>query len=54
MSNEIEQQTQQPSDQSIAIFLQENDMDGLTDILVEALNNALSIMEGDIATETLH
>ncbi len=45
----------QPSDQSIALFLQENDMDGLTDILVEALFQALSIMDDDkVSMETLH
>ncbi|WP_180356049.1 hypothetical protein [Aliirhizobium smilacinae] len=54
MSKELDL-VNQPSDQSIALFLQENDMDGLTDILVEALFQALSIMDDDkAATETLH
>jgi len=44
----------QPSDQSISLFLQENDMDGLTDILVEALFQALSIMDEDVVYETIH
>lgn len=47
--------TNQPSDHSIALFLQENDMDGLTDILVEALFQALSIMDDEKPVmETLH
>ncbi|AYD01280.1 hypothetical protein [Neorhizobium sp. NCHU2750] len=46
--------TAQPSDQSIALFLQDNDMDGLTDILVEALFQALSIMDDETVYETVH
>lgn len=54
MSEELDH-VNQPSDQSIALFLQENDMDGLTDILVEALFQALSIMDDDKPVmETLH
>lgn len=53
MSKELDY-VSQPSDQSIALFLQENDVDGLTDILVEALFQALSIMDDDIVPETLH
>jgi hypothetical protein len=53
MSKELDHASQ-PSDQSIALFLQENDIDGLTDILVEALFQALSIMEDDIVLDTIH
>jgi hypothetical protein len=53
MSNEFDQ-LNQPSDQSIALYLQENDGDDLTDILVEALFNALRILEDDVLPGTLH
>jgi DNA-binding protein YbaB len=53
MSNEHEQ-LGQPSDQAIALFLQENDADRLTDILVEALNDALRILADELSPETLH
>ncbi len=54
MSKELDQMSQ-PSDQSIALFLQENDIDGLTDILVEALFQALTIMgDEEYVPETLH
>ncbi|WJH39968.1 hypothetical protein N7E02_25370 [Aliirhizobium terrae] len=54
MSNIIDTNTTQPSDQSIALFLQENEPDALTDILVEALTEALRILEDDLRAETLH
>jgi hypothetical protein len=53
MSEKIDQASQ-PSDQSISLFLQENDMDGLTNILVEALFQALDIMEDGDVFETIH
>ncbi|MBP2558768.1 hypothetical protein J2T08_003570 [Neorhizobium galegae] len=51
MSNET---THQPSEQSLALFLQDNDADKLTDILVEALYEAFRILEDEIRPETLH
>jgi hypothetical protein len=53
MSNNFDS-TNQPSDQSIALFLHENEPDALTDILVEALVEALRILEDDLRPETLH
>jgi len=54
MSNETEQTHQQPSDSAIALFLQDNDPDQLTDLLVAALDEAFRILEQDIRTETFH
>jgi hypothetical protein len=58
MSNTIDMNTNQPSDQSIALFLHDNDPDKLTDILVEALSEALRILEEDFCPapgiDTLH
>jgi hypothetical protein len=51
MSNEI---THQPSEQSLALFLQDNDADKLTDILVEALYEAFRILEDEVRPETFH
>ncbi|WP_202615387.1 hypothetical protein [Rhizobium deserti] len=53
MSIEIECASQ-PSEQAIAQFLHENDVDKLTDVLVQALYEALRIMEGDFTAETFH
>jgi hypothetical protein len=53
MSNEIEQ-ANQPSEQAIALFLQENDVDRLTDVLVEALYEALRILDDETAPATFH
>ncbi|CLQ43773.1 Uncharacterised protein [Mycobacterium tuberculosis] len=53
MSNE-HSNFNQPSEQAIALFLQENDGDKLTDILVEALYEAFRIMEDDLNPGTLH
>jgi hypothetical protein len=53
MSNEMDYMNQ-PSDQAIALFLQEGDCDKLTDLLVEALGDALRILEDDGMLETLH
>jgi len=44
----------QPSEQALALFLQENDGDKLTDILVEALYEAFRILEIEIRPETFH
>ena len=44
----------QPSEQSIALFLQDNDVEKLTDILVDALYEAFRILEEEITPETLH
>jgi DNA-binding protein YbaB len=53
MSIEIECASQ-PSEQAIAHFLQENDVDRLTDVLVQALYEALRIMDDDVSPETFH
>ncbi len=53
MSNEMDQ-LNQPSDQMIALYLQENDADRLTDILVDALFKAFRILEDDVVPELLH
>jgi hypothetical protein len=52
MSNEAN--THQPSEQSLALFLQDNDADKLTDILVEALYEAFRILEDEVRPETFH
>ena len=46
--------TADPSEQAIALFLQENDMDKLTDVLVNALSEAFRIMDDDTVSERLH
>jgi hypothetical protein len=53
MSKELEQSSQ-PSDQMIALYLQENDSERLTDILVDALFKALRILEDDVTPDVLH
>jgi hypothetical protein len=53
MSNIIEHSTD-PSEQAVALFLQENDMDKLTDALVEALYEAFRIMDDDTSPDRLH
>ncbi len=53
MSNEYSS-ISQPSEQSIALFLQENDGDQLTDLLVEALYEAFRILEDELKPDTLH
>ena len=53
MSNETTS-TNQPSEQLIALFLQENDADKLTDVLVEALYEALRTLEDEIRADTFH
>jgi hypothetical protein len=54
MSNEHSSLNNQPSDQSITLFLQDNDGEKLTDILVEALYEAFRILEDELKPETLH
>ena len=53
MSNETSSASQ-PSDQAIALFLQENDADTLTDALVESLYEAFRILQEEIRPETFH
>ena len=53
MSNETTPFTQ-PSEQSIALFLQDNDADKLTDILIEALYEAFRTLEDEIRLDTVH
>lgn len=52
MSNETELPTE-IHESTIALFLQERDMDELTDILVAALGEALHILRDEIH-ETVH
>jgi hypothetical protein len=44
----------QPSEKTLALFLQENEADKLTDILVEALYEAFRILDDEIRPETFH
>lgn len=53
MSNTTEH-TADPSEQAVALFLQENDMDKLTDALVDALYEAFRIMDDDTSAERIH
>ncbi|WP_164901805.1 hypothetical protein [Neorhizobium lilium] len=53
MSNTNDQVTE-PSEQAIALFLQDNDMDKLTDALVDALYQAFRIMDDNTGSERLH
>ena len=39
---------------ALALYLEENDGDRLTDILVAALDDALRLLQEDAARETLH
>lgn len=41
-------------DTAIALFLEENDLDQITDILVAALDDALRLMAEEIAQDTVH
>jgi hypothetical protein len=54
MSNEIETTITEPSEHNIALFLQDNEIDKLTDILVESLYEALRIVREDAPTTTFH
>lgn len=54
MSNEIETTFTEPSEHNIALFLQDNEIDKLTDILVESLYEALRIVREDAPATTFH
>lgn len=42
------------SEQMLSLFLEDNDLDTLTDVLVEALEEALAALQDEISGETLH
>ncbi|MFN7104674.1 MAG: hypothetical protein ACK4N1_18810 [Pseudorhizobium sp.] len=42
------------SEQTLALFLEQNDADPLTDILVRSLEETLSILRDEISFDTLH
>lgn len=42
------------SEQTLALFLEQNDLDPLTDILVQSLQETLGILREEVALETLH
>lgn len=53
MSNELEFYAG-TEDYPLALYLQENDGDELTDILVSALEDAFLLLSEEIASETFH
>ena len=53
MSDEIEP-IGEINETALALFLQDNDADQLTDILVAALNDALRILGDEIHVDTVH
>ncbi len=52
--NDMENQTMDSQDAALALFLEDNDPDRLTDILVAALDDALRLLQEDAARDTLH
>lgn len=42
------------SEETLAIFLESNEVDALTDILVQSLEDALRILRDEINGETIH
>jgi hypothetical protein len=52
--NDMENQTMDSQEAAIALFLENNDPDQLTDILVAALDDALRLLQEDAARDTLH
>lgn len=52
--NDMENQTMDGQDAALALFLEHNDPDQLTDILVAALDDALRLLQEDVARDTIH
>jgi hypothetical protein len=48
------EQSELISEQTLALFLEQNDADPLTDILVQSLEETLSILRDEIAFQTVH
>lgn len=44
----------QPSDRSLLILLQDDNLDQLTDILVRSLYDAFRVLEDELEQDTLH
>jgi phosphorylcholine metabolism protein LicD len=53
MSDDVEHY-RDPQNAAVALYLQENDADELTDVLVTALNEAFRILAEDEAVSTIH
>ena len=53
MSHTVENFTD-PQDAALALYLQQNDGNELTDLLVAALDEAFRILEDEAPAETLH
>lgn len=53
MSNTIEHPSQ-PQDAAIALFLQDDNADRLTDILVDALDEAFRILNDELVSRSLN
>jgi hypothetical protein len=54
MSNITENPSTQPDDAAIALFLQGDNGDKLTDILVDALDEAFRILNGELNSGLLN
>lgn len=52
--NDMENSMMDNQDVALALFLEHNDADQLTDILVAALDDALRLLQEDVARDTLH